>query len=334
MKNLPHNLVLIFYKRKAGTRLTRAEKRAWKKYRKVHPREETFDDNAFEELARYQQEMPPVEEFFQRYAIPLTSPFPTQQKQEATGRVLRFPRRHLAVAASILFIVACAAWWFFLRDNVHWSRLQTAKGEQRQFTLPDNTKIWLNAATVLSYPQTFGNGPREVILEEGEAYFEVTKKGEEQPFIVRCKDQQITVLGTQFNIKAYAADATVTTTLVEGKVHVQQGQQSMVLMPGQQAVTGKQGNLSLSAAHPKEATGWKNKFFTFYNKRLSGIMAEVQRWYDVELIYVDPLNDSLFTIDEFPRSEPVKGLLENLEASGLVQFDVKGRKIYIRKGIP
>jgi transmembrane sensor len=398
MKNLQQSLIVIYFKRKDGIPLTRDEQRIWRQYRQRQAMEEALDEEALEQLARYQHQMPSVEQFFERYEIPLTIPFPNQQKQDTTGRVRSFPLRSLAVAASLI-IALSLAWWNYARNksqesvgvtdtntispgyaratlqlangqnitvdttvqntlpsqgNAYLSveqpgilqyrhkagseeqqagtnTLHTPKGGEYQLILSDGTKVWLNAATELRYPPVFGSGAREVILEEGEAYFEVAAGAPQQPFIVRAKDQQIQALGTQFNVKAYKEEATIITTLVEGAVRVDQGQQTRMLTPGQQAVTDKQGKLSVAAVDLKEVTAWKYKYFIFHDKRLSEIMAEVQRWYNVELIYVDPLNDERFIVDEFPRSQPVKGLLDNLEASRLVRFEIKGRKIYIRK---
>lgn len=398
MKNLQQSLIVIYFKRQDGIPLTRDEQRMWHQYRQRQAMEEALDEDDLELLARYRRQMQPVEQFFQRYDIPLTIPFPNQQKQGTTGRVRSFPLRGLAVAASLI-IALSLAWWNFSRNqseqkalitasntidpgyaqatlllaggerialdttvqntlpsqgNAYLSieqpgilqythhvdseerqagtnSLHTPKGGEFQLILSDGTKVWLNAATVLRYPPVFGIGAREVILEEGEAYFEVAKASAQQPFVVRVKDQQIQALGTQFNVKAYKEEATIATTLVEGSVRVEQGGQTIMLTPGQQAVTNKAGKLSVAAVDLKEITAWKYKYFIFHDKRLSEIMAEVQRWYNVELIYVDPLNDERFIVDEFPRSEPVKGLLDNLQASRLVRFEVKGRKIYISK---
>ena len=228
-----------------------------------------------------------------------------------------------------------------------WNRLQAPRGGEYQLVLSDGTKVWLNAATVLSYPTSFDAGVREVVLEEGEAFFEVTKKAG-QPFIVTISsaspiprsslpggnggnnNPRIEVLGTQFNVKAYKKEP-ITTSLVEGSVRIIQGHQQQVLTPGRQAVIDNQGTLRIANANLKDVTAWKNKYFSYTNTRLSEIMAAVQRWYNVEVSYSDPLSDDRFYIEDFPRSEPVDKLLDNLAASRLVHFKIKGRKIYISK---
>lgn len=338
MKNLQSGLLLAYFKRKDGILLTQDEDQAFEEYRAGHPVEDAFNEEAFEQLARYQQQMPPVEQFFEKYDIPLAIPFPTK-KQDSTVRVRRFPWRRLAVAASFLFVAGLAAWYFLLKEP-DWNRLQTAKGEQRELMLPDGTKVWLNAATTLRYPEAFGKEVREVTLEEGEAYFEV-RKDNTRPFIVNVlsstrregedQDYQVKVLGTQFNVKAYREDSMVTTALVEGSVQVTHGEQSLVLKPGQQVIIDRQENVNLSAVDLSGLSTRKYQYFIFQNKRLSEIMTEVERWYDVEVIYLDPLNDERFIVEEFPRSEPLERLLSNLEATRVAHFKMKGRKVYISK---
>lgn len=403
MKNLQSGLLLAYFKRKSGVALTYDEDHALEQYRIDNPLEDAFDPEAFEQLARYRQEMLPAEQFFKKYTVPLAIPFPTQ-KQVPTARVRRLTWwRHPAVAASLvasLIIVVGAAWWYFSRNQASdtpavtatdiitpaapratlqladnrsialnttaqqtlpaqgnarlsveqpgileyqelsgasqqqaagTNRLQTPRGGQFRLVLSDGTKVWLSPATVLRYPATFGKGERVVELEEGEAYFEVAKRSSQQPFIVRYKRQQIQVLGTQFNVKAYQEEGLVTTALVEGSVKITQDAQSLVLSPGQQAILNKQDKLSVSVVDLSEATARRNQVFTFRNKRMSEIMTEVQRWYDVEIVYVDPLSDEYFNVEGFPRRESLQRLLNNLEATRAVHFEVKGRKVFIRK---
>lgn len=239
--------------------------------------------------------------------------------------------RRLVVAASLMLCFG-AVWWFQAQRPSDWKRLVTARGTVDSLQLPDGTKIWLNAATVLRYPGTFGIGERVVELEKGEAYFEVAKRSATQPFIVLHKDQKTEVLGTRFNIKAYREDTVVTTTLLEGSVSITHGSKKLLLKPGQQVRLDRQGHLSPSTVSLKEATAWRDNYFIFNNKPLSRIMVEVGRWYDMEVFYRDnSLKDELFVINASSRNEPLTRLLEILEASRVVRFEVSDRKIYISR---
>lgn len=206
--------------------------------------------------------------------------------------------------------------------------LQVPRGGEYQLVLADGTKVWLNAASTFHYPVAFGKGARIVELEEGEAWFEVAKKTPSQPFIVMVKGKRVEVLGTHFNVNAYGINP-VATTLVEGKVKVTNGVQQKLLRPGQQAVMDQKG-ITVASVNVWDVAGWKNGSFSFHDTRLSVIMDALARWYDVEVVYRDPLNDEQFVI-EHPRTAPLRYLLEDLEASKLVHFKVEGRKIVISK---
>lgn len=210
------------------------------------------------------------------------------------------------------------------------NHLKVPRGGEYQLILADGTKVWLNAASSIRYPVAFASGERIVELEEGEAYFEVAKRSPSQPFIVVIKGKRIEVLGTHFNVNAYG-DQPVAATLLEGSVKVTDGKQQRLLVPGQQAVMHEKGITVASPVNMQDITAWKNKFFSFHNTRLSVIMGELGRWYDVEVVYKDPLNDEQFVIDEFPRNAPLRDLLGDLEASKLVHFKVAGRKIIISR---
>ncbi|MDO7744679.1 MAG: FecR domain-containing protein, partial [Pedobacter sp.] len=122
--------------------------------------------------------------------------------------------------------------------------LSTAIGETYIITLPDQTKVWLNAASSLTYnPALTVNGLRKVKLS-GEGYFEVAKD-KEHPFIVESGTQSIEVLGTHFNVNAYPDESAYRTTLLEGSVKVEDKGQTKVLQPGNQAANSN-GKINLS----------------------------------------------------------------------------------------
>lgn len=361
MKDHQQDVLLIYLKRKDGIPLTSDEKQAWSQYRDRYPLpdEAVFDEKKILELARSQRHMLSWDQFKQKHSIPFPIAYPNE-KQQATAQVSRLGGkiRRLSVAASLFLALTLAGLErFWPRDKTAeattatqtaaitpgsrkatlslvdgQNRVGVPAGGEYSLQLPDGTNVWLNAASAFRYPTAFGDAERIVELEEGEAYFEVAKKTAAQPFIVIVKGQKIQVLGTQFNVNAYKEEPTVTTTLVEGSVSLSNGTQQKLLKPGQQAVMNTKSITIQPVISIEEATAWKNQFFSFHHTRLSVIMAQVKRWYDVEeVVYKDPLHDAPFVIDEFPRSAPLKSLLENLEASKLVHFEVKGRKIFISK---
>lgn len=161
--------------------------------------------------------------------------------------------------------------------------LRTPRGGQYKLTLPDGTKVWMNAASSITYPASF-NGDKRVVSVNGELYFEVAKNAA-KPFIVEVEDRSsIEVLGTSFNINAYDNESSSKTTLIEGKVRVRKGEQSDILQPGQQARIGD----AITVA-PKvdidQILAWKNGNFNFEDMPLSEIMRQLERWYDIEVRY-------------------------------------------------
>lgn len=226
--------------------------------------------------------------------------------------------------------------------------LSTPVGGQFQVTLPDGTKVWLNAATTLKYPSRFAADERRVEVD-GEAYFEVAKvsspngggrEGAEQPFRVMLADSTaITVLGTHFNVMSYNNEKTKEITLLEGSVKISQqssnGQQSVVIKPGQQVAFTPGSRLptpdSLFTIHDdidtEEITGWKDGQFVFHDASIESIMRQIERWYDAKIVYKGGIRQ-LFNATIL-RSEPLSKLLRLLELNGYVHFKIENKTIYV-----
>lgn len=209
--------------------------------------------------------------------------------------------------------------------------VETPRGGQHQLTLPDGTRVWLNAASKLVYPVNFKSlGKREVVLT-GEGYFEVAKD-RSRPFVVRADGQQVQVLGTHFNISAYGDEDAVKTTLLEGSVRVSAligVKQVKVLLPGEQSVL-KAGSLKVDQVDVQEAAAWKNGIFIFEGETVGSIMRKLSRWYDVEVVYEDNLADKTFS-GSMGRYEKISQVLHVIEMTDLVHFKIEGRRVIVRK---
>ncbi|RVU02389.1 FecR family protein [Mucilaginibacter limnophilus] len=207
--------------------------------------------------------------------------------------------------------------------------LTTPKGGEYRVTLSDGTKVWLNAASSLSYPQEFTGNERKVKLT-GEAYFEVAKN-KSKPFYVMVNDVQVRVLGTHFNISGYTDDGRVTTTLIEGAVQVSKYKVVSSLMPGQKAVVNNSSaDIVVSSADVSDAVAWKNGYFTFNEEDITGIMKKVSRWYDVEVVYEGAVSNEKFG-GTFYRSKSINELLDYLRRIGNISFKISGRRIIVMK---
>nr|WP_121270985.1 FecR family protein [Pedobacter schmidteae] len=205
----------------------------------------------------------------------------------------------------------------------------TPRGGQYQIVLPDGTRVWLNAASTLSFPTAFAGLRNRVVELKGEAYFEVAKD-KSKPFIVKTSKQQVEVLGTHFNINAYANEENTRTTLLEGSVKVAAMgllSQSAVLKPNQQAILAN-NTLTVATVDPEMAIDWKTGNFSFNKESLPAIMRKISRWYDVEIVYQDNYTGNDFT-GIVSRKKQVTEVLELLELTGLVHFKIEGRRITV-----
>lgn len=198
-----------------------------------------------------------------------------------------------------------------------YNTISTPRGGKYQVNLPDGTKVWLNAASMLKFPVIFAAIERRVELT-GEAYFEVAKN-KHQPFHVKTAEQEVEVLGTHFNVNAYADEKEVKTTLLEGSVKVvalaKQSNAKMradvLLKPGEQAtLIGNQ--LNVSPADIGEVMSWKNGMFEFNNCDLTTIMRQASRWYDVDVVYESGVPNKKFS-GEVSRSVNASAFLEMLK---------------------
>jgi len=168
--------------------------------------------------------------------------------------------------------------------EVLYNTLATPRGGQYQLTLPDGSRVWLNAASSIRYPTDFRGAERNVTVT-GEAYFEVVKNTK-MPFVVNAGATRTTVLGTHFNVKAYADERSLCTTLLEGAVKVSAGDDERILRPGQQCILNEATrSLTIRDVDTYQAVAWKNGLFDFDQTDIPAIMRQISRWYDVDISY-------------------------------------------------
>ncbi|QEC42925.1 FecR family protein [Pseudobacter ginsenosidimutans] len=223
-------------------------------------------------------------------------------------------------------------------EKIAYNTLFTPKGGQYKLTLPDGTKVWLNAGSSIRYPTVFDHTERKVDIT-GEVYFEVAKvlseKGNrKKPFKVVVndlsanRDMEIEVLGTHFNVNAYANEPAIRTTLFEGSVRLKKDKDKYLLQPGQQAQFNTNGeNKIMSEINAEEVLAWKNGLFVFDHTDLQTVMRQLERWYDVQVEYRGAVPDMKFG-GEIPRNARLQEVLNTLQKSKL-RFITEGRKIIV-----
>ena len=241
--------------------------------------------------------------------------------------------------------------------DMEYNTVTTPRTRTFAVELPDGSKAWLNASSSLNYPTAFLGTERNVQIT-GEVYFEVNPVpvffGEHKkvPFIVsvnppagrKGSGARIVVMGTHFNVNAYAERSAIETTLFEGKVKIvnrqsannemktitQPVEDSAVLTPGQQAQVNDAGKLDvIKYANVQEVLAWhKDKFF-FNDADIKEIMQQVARQYDYEIVYKEPV-EGHFTF-ELSRQAEISKVLETLELMGGIHFKIREKKIIVSR---
>jgi ferric-dicitrate binding protein FerR (iron transport regulator) len=205
------------------------------------------------------------------------------------------------------------------------------KGRRTMMELQDGTTIWLNSDTRIEYNKDFMAGTTREVYLKGEAYFKVAPD-KSRPFIVHTENVSIRVLGTSFNVKAYDNDSRVETTLVEGKIMIQNKAQDgkIDLSPNQRAVFSKkkQNILIENYTRTENYTSWKNGVLTFEDEPMREIIPVLERWYNVAFHVADnAMLDCQFTAKVNNKS--LEEVLELFKASEKITYRIEGRQVFL-----
>lgn len=207
--------------------------------------------------------------------------------------------------------------------------ISTANGETYVLRLPDGSRVWLNAASELTYSANLVQNGRRSVKLSGEGYFEVAKDAA-HPFVVESSGQSVEVLGTHFNVNSYLDEKGVATTLVEGSIKVNTASGEKVIRPGEQALSN--GNaIKVSAVNLDNITDWKDGDFNLDGLDFRVAMRKIARWYNVELIYDDAMPKSIQADGWISRDQKLSAVLDMIEKTGIVHFKIAGNKVYVTK---
>ena len=223
-----------------------------------------------------------------------------------------------------------------LSHSFEMTSVSTPRGGTYQVTLPDGTHVWLNSESKISFPSQFNRKERRIMME-GEAYFEVAKAYSSSrvsaatrtlvPFIVETKRQTIEVLGTHFNVSAYADEKEMMTTLLEGKVKVKGEGNTITLDPGEQAYSGSDGIRGLKIDDPAAVIAWKEGDIVL-DADIKTIMRQLTRWYNVEVVYEGQVSNQEFG-GTISRTKNISEVLNVLQSTGRVKFKIEGRRVTV-----
>ncbi|WP_251806521.1 FecR family protein [Arenibacter sp. H213] len=213
--------------------------------------------------------------------------------------------------------------------------LTIPRGGMFHLVLADKTEVWLNSESQLKYPVNFIKGDtRKVELVYGEGYFVVSPSTEQEgsKFIVSNQFQEIEVLGTEFNIKAYKNEKNIYTTLVEGKVSVSTVTTKIVLEPSQQAnLNLNDDSIDIATVNVDSEISWKNGDFSFRRKPLGEIMKVLSRWYDIDVNFEVPeLEKALFN-GALGRDQNIEDILNTIKNFGIIKdYEIINKTILLK----
>lgn len=219
-------------------------------------------------------------------------------------------------------------------NEIVYNYLTIPRGGQFFVKLSDGTKVWLNSESRLKYPVNFPKETtRQVELVYGEAYFDVSPstKHDEVKFKVINQAQEVEVLGTEFNIKAYKDESNLYTTLIEGKVVVNTIGKNTVLAPSQQLnLDLKTNNTAISKVDVYQEISWKNGVFSFKNKSLKDITKVLSRWYEVEVAFNDQTLEKMVFNGTIKKKLSITDVLETITVGNGIEYEINDRTVLLK----
>lgn len=225
--------------------------------------------------------------------------------------------------------------WSQAREPMVWYETYVPRGEKTQLTLPDGTKVWLNAETTLKFPAGNYMEDRRMQLS-GEGYFEV-EKNEDVPFVVQTSDYDVIVRGTSFNIMAYEDFKRVETSLLSGSVEIRNIEgaapdRRLKLKPGQKLIFDKEENrVTVKNTDLDGEVAWKDNLFMFSDVRFEELCRRLERWYDVDITLADQELRKIRYTGNFKNEETIWQVLDVIKITTPIRYELKNRKLTIYK---
>ncbi|WP_299549197.1 FecR domain-containing protein [Seonamhaeicola sp.] len=221
------------------------------------------------------------------------------------------------------------------KKDIAYNYLTIPRGGQYYIKLEDGTQVWLNSESRLKYPVSFIDGEtRQVELVYGEAYFDVSPSTDHNGsrFKVLTGDQNIEVLGTEFNIKAYQDEVLVYSTLIEGKVLMTTDTYSTELSPNQQTVLNVNNNNVelLTVADTYSITSWRNGVFSFKDMPLNKIMKVLSRWYDADIVFVNKEVENIHFTGVLGKEQSIENILSAIYNTNNIMYEINDKTIIFR----
>lgn len=219
------------------------------------------------------------------------------------------------VAASIALLFALSL-WFMPEDQPEekWQSIWVPPGQRAQVTLDDGTSVWLNSRSTLTFPASF-NSEKRIVKLNGEGYFDV-EKDSEHPFIVQTGKYNVEVLGTSFNVLAYADHELFETALLTGSVRVTSpGKkiQEVVLNPNER-VAEIEGRLQVKPIDNPDHFRWTEGLICLDDERFEDLIKKFSLYFDIQIVIQNPKLRDYRCTGKFRHSDGVDYALNVLQA--------------------
>ena len=220
-----------------------------------------------------------------------------------------------------------------LKQEIVYNTIVVPRGGEYKLELADGTLVWLNSDSELRYPVKFAGSQRDVWLK-GEGYFEVSKNPEKS-FRVVVDDMIVKVLGTSFNISAYADSPLALTTLCSGQVRLtdcMNPENEQDLLPGEQLLFHRESRkMEIRNVDTDVFVSWREGFFQFDNHTVEEVFMILQRWYNVQVFYANTeARQEVFT-GKLPRFDNMMIIIDLIKRVSDLKITVDGKVIYIDK---
>jgi transmembrane sensor len=239
--------------------------------------------------------------------------------------------KKIAVAASIILAIGFGSLWtsehFFSGAKTAIVQFEATKGEKSQIVLSDGSHVWLNSQTILRYDAL---NPRKVKLE-GEAYFEVSKDRSHPFEVYTASGMRVLVTGTKFNLRSYAGESYVETTLDEGEFFIEgvNSEKLAVLKPGQQSHYNIQNNeLKVQEVQTEIYSLWKNHELRFSGLSFAELAPRIENWYGVN-VKLDPKINKRDRFTMTIKTESLRELLDMMKLTSRFNYEINGSELAI-----
>lgn len=221
------------------------------------------------------------------------------------------------------------------KEQLAYNEITVPRGKSFNLTLSDQTRLWINSESKVRYPVKFSpDKERMVELVYGEVYLDVTPSEENNgtAFVLRTSEQELRVLGTAFNVRAYKGASGIATTLVEGRIAVTVNDQRHILNPSDQLVYNRTEKVArMQKVDPIYYTSWKDGILNFEGMPLENIMRSIGRWYDVEVVFENDEPRSEHFSGVVRRSQTIEQIIAMLQATDdQTHFTINNDTIYVK----